>query len=134
MMPTATRYNPAGTVCRERNVWQTYTRPSNGKVVNALFGLLNQGVPIKYPMSTLPPCPPLSQGLGRLERVPIGTGELRRIHSRVSWIFFPVDKSMTVSAPHFVAQRIFSTSSSMEEATAELPIFALIFTRKVCAR
>src|SRR2546427_11030654 len=37
---------------------------------------------------------------------------------------------MTVSAPERVAQIIFSTSSSMEEATAEFPILALIFTRK----
>src|SRR6516162_1013532 len=62
--------------------------------------------------------------------VPMGTGELRRIHSRVAWMFLPVDKSMTVSAPHFVAQRIFSTSSSMLDATALLPMLALIFTRK----
>src|SRR5271170_3463923 len=60
----------------------------------------------------------------------MGTGELRRIHSRVAWIFFPVDKSITVSAPHLVAQRIFSTSSSMLDATALLPIFAFILTRK----
>src|SRR6516162_787004 len=63
--------------------------------------------------------------------VPMGTGELRRIHSRVAWMFLPVDKSMTVSAPHLVAQRIFSTSSSMEDATALLPMLALIFTRKL---
>ena len=53
------------------------------------------------------------------------------IHSRVSWIFFPVDRSMTVSAPQRVAQVIFSTSSSMEDVTDELPMFALIFTRKL---
>ena len=60
----------------------------------------------------------------------MGTGELRRIHSRVAWMFFPVERSITVSAPHFVDQRIFSTSSSMLEATALLPMFALIFTKK----
>ena len=37
---------------------------------------------------------------------------------------------MTVSAPHSVAQRSFSTSSSMEEDTAEFPMLALIFTLK----
>src|SRR4029453_19477847 len=52
------------------------------------------------------------------------------IHSRVAWMFFPVLRSITVSAPHFVAQRIFSTSSSMLDATALFPMFALIFTRK----
>src|SRR6187402_403074 len=61
----------------------------------------------------------------------MGTGELRRIHSRVAWMFLPVERSITVSAPHLVAQRIFSTSSSMEEATALLPMLALIFTRKL---
>src|SRR5215208_1738957 len=63
--------------------------------------------------------------------VPMGTGELRRIHSRVAWMFLPVLRSMTVSAPHLVAQRIFSTSSSMLDATALLPMLALIFTRKL---
>ena len=37
------------------------------------------------------------------------------IHSRVSWMFLPVDRSITVSAPHSVAQRSFSTSSSIDE-------------------
>src|SRR5262249_20729198 len=46
-------------------------------------------------------------------------------------MFLPVDRSITVSAPHLVAQRIFSTSSSMLEATALLPMLALIFTRKL---
>src|ERR687885_1078234 len=61
----------------------------------------------------------------------MGTGELRRIHSRVVWIFLPVERSITVSAPQRVAQTIFSTSSSIDEATAELPMLALIFTRKL---
>src|ERR1043165_8612932 len=63
--------------------------------------------------------------------VPIGTGALRTIHSRVSWMLRPVLRSMTVSAPQRMAQVIFSTSSSMEEVTAELPMLALIFTRKL---
>ena len=37
---------------------------------------------------------------------------------------------MTVSAPQRIDQTIFSTSSAMDEVTAELPILALIFTRK----
>src|SRR2546423_15349054 len=61
----------------------------------------------------------------------MGTGELRMIHSRVAWMFLPVERSITVSAPHLVAQRIFSTSSWIEEATALLPMLALIFTRKL---
>ena len=63
--------------------------------------------------------------------VPIGTGELRRIHSRVLWMLRPVERSITVSAPQRIAHTIFSTSSSTEEVTAELPILALIFTRKL---
>src|SRR6516164_7732209 len=45
-------------------------------------------------------------------------------------MFLPVLRSITVSAPHLVAQRIFSTSSSIDDATALLPMLALIFTRK----
>jgi hypothetical protein len=43
----------------------------------------------------------------------------------------PVDRSITVSPPQRIAQIIFSTSSSMDEERAELPILALIFTRKL---
>jgi hypothetical protein len=60
--------------------------------------------------------------------VPMGTGELRMIHCRVSWMLRPVERSMTVSAPQSVAQRSFSTSSSMDDFTALFPMFALIFT------
>src|SRR3954452_2164741 len=61
----------------------------------------------------------------------MGTGELRMIHSRVAWMVLPVERAITVSAPHLGAQRIFSTSSSIEEATALLPMLPLIFTRKL---
>jgi hypothetical protein len=37
---------------------------------------------------------------------------------------------MSVSPPHRVDHCIFSTSSSMEEVTAEFPMLALTFTRK----
>ncbi len=53
------------------------------------------------------------------------------IHSRVAWMFSPVDRSITVSAPQRVAHCSFSTSSSIDELTAELPMLALIFTRKL---
>ena len=46
-------------------------------------------------------------------------------------MFLPVERSITVSAPQRMDQIIFSTSSSMEEATAELPMLELIFTRKL---
>jgi hypothetical protein len=38
-------------------------------------------------------------------------------------MFWPVKRSMTVSAPNYAASRRLFTSSSIEE-TAELPIFA----------
>ena len=63
--------------------------------------------------------------------MPIGTGALRMIHSRVSWMLAPVERSITVSAPQRIAQTIFSTSSAIDEVTAELPMLALIFTRKL---
>ncbi len=53
------------------------------------------------------------------------------IHSRVSWMFLPVERSITVSAPQRVDQVIFSTSSPIDDETAELPMLALIFTRKL---
>ena len=43
----------------------------------------------------------------------------------------PVERSITVSAPQLMLQRIFSTSSSMELEIALLPMFELIFTRKL---
>src|SRR5215469_11776653 len=63
--------------------------------------------------------------------VPIGTGELRRIHSRVLWMLRPVERSITVSAPQRIAHTILSTSSSTEDVTALLPILALILVRKL---
>ena len=61
----------------------------------------------------------------------MGTGELRTIQSRVVWMFLPVDRSITLSAPQRIAQTSFSTSSSMLEVTAELPMLALILTLKL---
>ena len=63
--------------------------------------------------------------------VPMGTGLLRRIHSRVSWMCWPVERSITVSAPQRMAHVSFSTSSAMLLVTAELPMLALILTRKL---
>ena len=62
--------------------------------------------------------------------VPMGTELLRMIQSRMLWMLRPVDRSMTLSAPQRVAQTSLSTSSSTLDRTAELPMLALIFTRK----
>ena len=61
----------------------------------------------------------------------MGTGALRIIHSRVSWMCAPVDKSIIVSAPQRSDHTIFSTSSVRLEVTAELPKLPLILTRKL---
>ena len=53
------------------------------------------------------------------------------IHSRVVWMFRPVERSITVSAPQRMAQTSLSTSSATPEVTAELPMLALILTRKL---
>ncbi len=52
------------------------------------------------------------------------------IHSRVVWMLRPVERSITVSAPQRIAHTIFSTSSSTDDVTAELPMLALILVRK----
>ena len=46
-------------------------------------------------------------------------------------MFLPVERSITVSAPQRVAHTSFSTSSSIDEVTALLPMLALILTRKL---
>ena len=53
------------------------------------------------------------------------------IHSRVSWMFLPVERSITVSPPQRMAQVILSTSSWMVEASGELPMLQLILVRKL---
>src|ERR671918_507521 len=60
--------------------------------------------------------------------VPMGTGLLRMIHSRVVWMSGPVERSMTVSAPHRVDHVSLSTSSAIDDVTAELPMLALTVT------
>ncbi len=49
------------------------------------------------------------------------------IASRHSSRFPPVERSITVSAPHFSAHLSFSTSSSVPEETGDAPMLALIF-------
>src|ERR1051326_9094733 len=61
----------------------------------------------------------------------MGTGELRTIHSRVAWMSAPVERSVTVSAPQRIDQASLSTSSVIDELTAELPMLALILTSRL---
>src|SRR3546814_18208906 len=53
------------------------------------------------------------------------------INSRVSWMLRPVERSITVSAPQRIDQTILSTSAATSDATALLPLLALILTRKL---
>jgi hypothetical protein len=45
--------------------------------------------------------------------VPTGTLLLRMIHSRVSWMLWPVERSIIVSAPQIVAHLSLLTSCSV---------------------
>ena len=98
----------------QRHVGQAHAGVDR-EVVHALLRLLDQRVAEQVPGQFLRAGRRPSPGPGRSGPCPIGTGELRRIHSRVSWMFSPVERSITVSAPQRVDQIIFSTSSSMEE-------------------
>src|SRR6218665_300141 len=60
----------------------------------------------------------------------MGTGALRTIQSRVVWMFLPVERSITLSAPQRMAHTSFSTSSSMLEVTAELPMLGVVDVRR----
>ena len=70
----------------------------DGEVVDALFCLFDQGVPIHFPGQGLWLPVDLFQGLiyGDCAN---GDGEFRMIHSRVSWMLAPVERSITVSEP-----------------------------------
>ena len=65
----------------------------------------------------------------------MGTVALRQIASRHSSRLPPVDRSITVSAPHRSAQRSFSTSSSVPLETGEAPMlaFTLVFAARPIA-
>src|SRR5829696_3195846 len=58
--------------------------------------------------------------------VPMGTVEFWMMAVRQASKSPPVERSMTVSAFHFSAQRSFSTSSSMDDDTGLAPMLALI--------
>ena len=103
----------------------------NRKIIHALFRLFDAGCRGTLPTSVPPRGRQPFRAPGRSAPCRWAPDCCARIHSRVAWMFLPVERSITVSAPHLVAQRIFSTSSSMELATAELPMLALIFTRKL---
>ena len=56
----------------------------------------------------------------------MGTVELRQSASRHSSRLPPVERSITVSAPHFSAHCNFSTSSCVPEEIGDAPMLALI--------
>jgi hypothetical protein len=102
----------------------------DGEVVDALLALLDQRVAEDFPVELDGIAVDLLERL--IDRHGADRhGELRMIQSRMLWMLRPVERSITVSAPQRIDQTSFSTSSSTEEVTAELPILALIFTRKL---
>ena len=58
--------------------------------------------------------------------VPMGTGEASMMAWRMRGMSPPVERSITVSAPYFTEYSSFSSSSSISDVTAELPMLALI--------
>ena len=58
--------------------------------------------------------------------VPMGTGEAPMMALRMAGMSPPVERSITVSAPYFTEYCSFSSSPSILDSTAELPIFELI--------
>ncbi|CAM5629117.1 hypothetical protein SGLAM104S_10279 [Streptomyces glaucescens] len=120
------RFAVSGTYARRTPAWTVI-------VVHALLGLLDDGVLVDLPGQLLGLAVDLLERLVQRHRAD-RTGELRSTHSRVVWMLRPVDRSMTVSAPQRVAQVIFSTSSSIEDVTAELPMLPLTFTEEPSSR
>jgi len=100
------------------------------KFVDALLALLDEGVAVELSQSAPRAGRRPSRAPGRSARcrsAPARSADdplARRVDVA------PGDRSITVSAPQRIAHTIFSTSSAIEEATAELPILALTFTRK----
>jgi hypothetical protein len=56
----------------------------------------------------------------------MGTGDAPMMAFRMAGMSPPVERSMTVSAPYLTEERSFSSSSSIFEVTAELPMLELI--------
>src|SRR5258707_1034490 len=75
---------------------------------------------LDHHLATFVPCD-LRQFAERLK-----FGKLRAV-----WMLRPVERSVAVSAPQRIAHTILSASSSTDDVTAELPILALIFVRKL---
>ena len=110
----AARHDAGHAPRRQRDVAQQHAGV-DGEVVHPLLGLLDERVAVDLPGQVLRAGRPPSRAPGRSARCRSAPAELRRIHSRVSWMFLPVERSITVSAPQSVAQRSFSTSSSIDE-------------------
>ena len=75
----------------------------DGEVVDALLALLDERVAIDLPGEIFGPSADFFERLIDRHGADRDTAELRTIHSRVSWMFLPVDRSITVSAPQSVA-------------------------------
>jgi len=60
----------------------------------------------------------------------MGIGEASIMAWRIPGMSPPVERSMAVSAPYWIAERSFSNSSPTFETTDELPMLALILQRE----
>ena len=113
------------------NIGNSAVTSSTAEEVDKLVWAIRWGADTVMDLSTGRNIHTIREWIIRNSPVPIGTGELRMIHSRIVWMFRPVDRSITVSAPQRVAHTSLSTSSATDEVTIELPILAFTFTRKL---
>ena len=125
--------NDAGHAARSHRHETQQHAGVTGEVIYALLGLFDERVAEKFPREIFGAAIDFferlinrhgADGHGRVAQNPFARG--------VDVLAGGQIQMTVVSRPTLVAQRIiFSTSSSMLEATAELPMLALIFTRKL---
>ena len=128
---SASRNDARNALRGKRHVAQQHARV-NRKVVDALLGLFDQRVAVEFPREVFRFAVDFLQRLIDRHRAD-GHGSIAQNPLARLVNVLPVERSMTVSAPHLVAHVIFSTSSSIVDATAELPMLALIFTKEITA-
>ena len=97
-------------------------------VVDALLGLMLHHVKEMLRCHLLDLAAQLFEHLVNRNRTD-GNGRRAMMAARISSIFLPVDRSMTVSAPKWTAVCSFSSSPSMSLVTAELPMLAFTLHR-----
>ena len=127
---TASGYDAGGTACRVVHE-ALQQRGMYGYIIHTLASLLDEGISENRPAQVLYAATAFLQTLVHGHGAN-GDGAVAQnpLASFVD-VSLPVDKSITVSAPQWIAQRSFSTSCSMPDEMAELPMLALILQRKL---